>query len=47
MALSTAQAEYVTAFSASCEEVWLRKLLTDLFDISLMLLVYIATRKVL
>ena len=35
VALSTAEAEYVTTFSASCEEVWLRKLLSDLFDIQL------------
>ena len=33
VALSTAEAEYVTACSTSCEEVWLRKLLFDLFDL--------------
>ena len=33
VALSTAEAEYVTACSASCEAVWLRKLLSDLFDL--------------
>ena len=33
MALSTAEAEYVTAYSASCEVVWLRKLLFDIFDL--------------
>ena len=33
MALSTAEAEYVTACSASCEAIWLRKLLSDLFDL--------------
>ena len=33
--LSTAEAEYVIAFSASCEAVWMRKLLSDLFDIQL------------
>ena len=32
MALSTAEAEYVAACSVSFEEVWLRKLLYDLFD---------------
>ena len=32
MALSTTEAEYVTACSASCEAVWLRKLLSDIFD---------------
>ena len=35
MALSTAEAEYVAAYSASCEVVWLRKLLSDLFDLQL------------
>ena len=33
LALSTAEAEYVTPYSTSCEVVWLRKLLYDLFDI--------------
>src|SRR5882757_3786446 len=32
VALSTAESEYVIACSASCEAVWLRKLLSDLFD---------------
>ena len=35
MALSTAKAEYVAAYSASYEVVWLRKLLFDLFDLQL------------
>ena len=35
MALSTTEAEYVTACSASCEEVCLRKLMSDLFDLEL------------
>ena len=35
VALSTAEAEYVTACLASCEVVWLRKLLSDLFDLQL------------
>ena len=35
VALSTAEAEYVTACSASYEEVWLRKLLSDLFDLQM------------
>ena len=35
MALSTAEAEYVAACSASCEAMWLRKLLFDLFDLQL------------
>ena len=32
MALSTAEADYV---AASCEAVWLRKLLSDIFDLQL------------
>ena len=35
MALSTAEAEYVADCSGSCEVVWLRKLLLDLFDLQL------------
>ena len=35
VALITAKVEYVAACSASCEEVWLRKLLSDLFDLKL------------
>ena len=35
MALSIAKAEYVATYSASCEEVWMRKLLSDLFDLQL------------
>ena len=35
VALSTVEAEYVTACSASCEEVWLWKLLYDIFDLHL------------
>ena len=33
--LSTAKAEYIASCSASCELVWLRKLLSDLFDLQL------------
>ena len=33
--LSTSEAEYVAACSASCEAVWLRKLLSDLFDLQM------------
>ena len=33
MALSTAKVEYVATFLASCEVVWLRKLLSNLFDL--------------
>ena len=35
VALSAAEAEYVAAYSASCEGVWIRKLLSDLFDLQL------------
>jgi hypothetical protein len=35
VALSTAEAEYITACSASCEDVWLRKLVARLFDLEL------------
>ena len=35
LALSTAEAEYVVACSASCEALWLRKLLYELFDLLL------------
>ena len=31
--LNTAEADYVTTCSTSCEAVWLRKLLSDLFDL--------------
>jgi hypothetical protein len=33
--LSTAKAEYIAACSASCEAIWLRKLLTGLFDLEM------------
>ena len=35
MALSIAEAEYVVACSVSCEAVWLKKLLSHLFDLQL------------
>ena len=35
MALSTTKAEYVASCSASCEVVWLKKLLSNLFDLQL------------
>ena len=35
VALSIAEAEYVATCLASCEAVWLRKLLFDLFDLQL------------
>jgi hypothetical protein len=35
IALSTAHAEYIAACSASCEAIWLRKLLTGLFDLEM------------
>ena len=33
VALSKDEEEYVVACSASCDVVWLRKLVSDLFDI--------------
>ena len=35
MALSTIEAKYVATCSTSCEPLWLRKLLSDLFDLQL------------
>jgi hypothetical protein len=35
IALNTVEAEYIAACSASCETIWLRKLLTDLFDLEM------------
>jgi hypothetical protein len=35
VALSSAEAEYMAANQASCEAIWLRKILADLFDIDL------------
>jgi hypothetical protein len=35
IALSTAEAKYIVACSASCEAIWLRKLLTGLFDLEM------------
>jgi hypothetical protein len=35
IALSTAEAEYIVASSASCEALWLRKLLTCMFDLDM------------
>jgi hypothetical protein len=35
IALSTTKAEYIAAYSASCEAIWLRKLLTGLFDLEM------------
>ena len=35
VALSTDEAKYVIACSARCEPVWMRKLLSDLFDLQL------------
>ena len=35
MALSTTKEEYAIACLASCEVVWIRKLLYDLFDLQL------------
>ena len=35
VALSTAKAEYVASCLASCEALWLRRLLSELFDIDM------------
>jgi hypothetical protein len=35
IALNTAEAEYIAACSANCEAIWLRKLLTGLFDLEM------------
>ena len=35
VALSTAKADYVASCSSSCEIVWLRKLLSNMFDLQL------------
>jgi hypothetical protein len=35
IALSTIEVEYIVACSASCEAIWLRKLLTGLFDMEM------------
>jgi hypothetical protein len=35
IALSTAEAKYIDACSASCKAIWLQKLLTDLFDLEM------------
>ena len=35
MALSTAKVEFVAACSISCETVWMRKLLSNLFDLQM------------
>jgi hypothetical protein len=35
IALSTVEVEYIAGCSASCEAIWLRKLLTGLFDLEM------------
>jgi len=35
VALSTVESEYIAAFSASCEAIWLRKLMSGLFNLDL------------
>ena len=35
VALSTAEAEYIVACSTSCESIWLRKLMSVLFNLVL------------
>ena len=35
VALSTTEAKYIAAWSASCEAIWLRKLMSGIFDLEL------------
>ena len=35
VSLSTTEEEYITTCSSSCESIWLRKLLLDLFDLEM------------
>ena len=35
VSLSTAEAEYIAACSASCEAIWLQKLMSSLFNLEL------------
>jgi hypothetical protein len=35
ISLSIAEVEYIAACSSSCKAIWLRKLLTDLFDLEM------------
>ena len=35
VALSTAEAEYIAACSASCEAIWIQKLMLGLFDLEM------------
>ena len=35
VALNTGEAEYIAACSTSCEAIWLRKLLSNLFDLDM------------
>ena len=35
VSLNTAEAEYIAACSASCEAIWLQKLMSGLFDLEL------------
>jgi hypothetical protein len=35
ISVSIVEAEYIVACSASCEAIWLRKLLTSLFDLAM------------
>jgi hypothetical protein len=35
ISLSTVEAEYIATCSASCKDIWLRKLLTGLFDLEM------------
>ena len=35
VALNTTEAEYIAAYSSSCEAIWLRNLMSVLFDLEL------------
>jgi hypothetical protein len=47
IALSTTKAEYIVSCSTSCEVVWLRMLLTDLFDLEMEATVILCDNQVL
>jgi hypothetical protein len=46
ISLSTAEAEYIAACSTSCEAIWLRMLLTYLFDLEMEAIVILCDNQV-
>ena len=46
VALSTVEAEYIAACSTSCEAIWLRKLMSGLFNLELDTTMILLTTKV-